>query len=54
MYNMSILDEYEDISKSENSIQFNILCFTQGGKGNSEGKKVQQSQTSKLSIGMFM
>ena len=27
---------------------------TQGGKGNSEGKKVQQSLTSKLSIGMFM
>ena len=27
---------------------------SQGGKGNSEGKKVQQILTSKLSIGMFM
>ena len=31
-----------------------IPIYTQGGKGNSEGKKVQQSLTSKLSIGMFM
>ena len=30
------------------------LLHTQGGKDNSEGKKVQQSLTSKLSIGMFI
>ena len=33
---------------------FLTYIVTQGGKGSSEGKKVQQSLTSKLNIGMFM
>ena len=36
------------------TLHYNDKQITQGGKGNSEGKKVQQSLTSKLSMGMFM
>ena len=36
------------------SIVVFAFTVTQGSKGNSEGKKVQQSLTSKLSLGMFM
>ena len=54
LQSISILPSRKYAIKTHSLLDNAPNYLTQGGKGNSEGKKVQQSLTSKLSIGMFM